>query len=192
MCSRALGRGWASLGDGASHGQHIRQHARRRHLCARAGAAHRLRDAGYRAIDSLRMEKAYRYWGSDITPETSPLEAGLGFCVSFKKDVDFIGRDALLAQREAATGRRLCTLTVKADPFGVHGGEAIYADGALAGRITSAAWGYTLEENIAMSYLSDELAVEGTALEVDLFGERTPAVVTADVLYDPASTKLKA
>ena len=74
----------------------------------------------------------------------------------------------------------------------MHGGEAIYADGALAGRITSAAWGYTLEENIAMSYLSDELAVEGTALEVDLFGERTPAVVTADVLYDPASTKLKA
>ena len=156
-----------------------------------AGADHGITPAGYRAIDSLRMEKAYRYWGSDITPETSPLEAGLGFCVSFKKDADFIGRDALLTQKETPTGRRLSTLTVEADPFGVHGGEAIYADGALVGRITSAAWGYTVEENIAMSYLPQELSVEGVALEVDLFGERTPAVVTADVLYDPTSAKLK-
>ena len=110
---------------------------------------------------------------------------------SFKKDADFLGRDALLAQKETPTGRRLSTLTVEADPFGIHGGEAIYADGALVGRITSAAWSYTVEENIAMSDLPLEFAVKGSTLEVDLFGERTPAVVTTDVLYDPTSAKLK-
>ena len=90
------------------------------------------------------------------------------------------GEAGVSALIESAGGE---TLTVEADPFGVHGGEAIYADGALVGRITSAAWGYTVEKNIAMSYLSDELAVEGTALEVDIRGKRVAAEVVKLPFY---------
>ena len=117
-----------------------------------AGEGLGLRHAGYHAMDSLRMEKGYRSWGHDIGSEDTPLEAGLGFAVAFKKD-GFVGRDALLRQREAPLGRRLVMFTL-ADPEPLLlGDEPIWRDGVLVGRITSGAYGHTLGRSVGMGYV---------------------------------------
>jgi 4-methylaminobutanoate oxidase (formaldehyde-forming) len=154
-----------------------------------AGKPHGLRPAGYKALDSLRLEKGYRYWSADITPAENPFEAGLGFCVRLRKD-EFIGRDALVRIKAEGLQRRLSTVTV--DPRAtLYGGEAVYADGRLLGRLRSGGYGYTLGANIGLVYLPLELAAEGTPLEVEAFGERFPAQVAPDVLYDPKGERLR-
>ncbi len=146
--------------------------------------------AGYRAIESLRLEKAYRVWGSDITGETDPLSAGLGFCVDWDKD--FLGRDALVAVRDAGPTRRLCCLVLD-DPATVAlGGEPVRIDDELVGRVTSGGFGYTVGRSIAYAYLPVGLAVPGTALQIDIFGEWAGGAVGADILYDPAGRKVRA
>src|SRR5881296_1330124 len=112
-----------------------------------------VRAGGYRALDSLRMEKGYRYYGTDLTLLDNPLEAGLGFCIRFDKG-DFNGREALLALKAAGVMRRLRTLLIgDHDYVTVYGGEAVYADGTIVGRIRSCAYGFTVRRNIAYSYL---------------------------------------
>ena len=111
---------------------------------------HGLVAGGYKAIDSLRLEKGYRVWGADITPEESPFEAGLEFAVKLDKDA-FLGREALLGRREPAV--RLCCLTL-ADPRSVAlGSEPVRVGGELVGRVTSGGYGYTVERSIAYAYL---------------------------------------
>jgi 4-methylaminobutanoate oxidase (formaldehyde-forming) len=160
-----------------------------------AGQPFGLRPAGYKALDSLRLEKGYRYWSADITPSENPYEAGLGFCVRLNKG-DFIGREALLKVKSQGLMRRLCTLTLADDAGVLYGGEAVYAGGRENGRIVSrlrsGGYGYTVGQNIALAYLPIELAKEGTPLEIEVFGERIKAVVAADVLYDPKGDRFRA
>jgi 4-methylaminobutanoate oxidase (formaldehyde-forming) len=162
-----------------------------------AGEAWGIRPVGYKALDTLRLEKGYRMWGSDITPDENPFEAGLGFCVRLKSGGDFIGREALMRLQQSGQGRRLFTLTIEDDRCVIYGGEAIYADaGASAGqqpvgRVRSGGYGYTVGTNIALSYLPLDLAVLGTEVQVEIFGELIPAQVAPDALYDPRGRRLR-
>jgi 4-methylaminobutanoate oxidase (formaldehyde-forming) len=147
----------------------------------RAGEAVGIRPGGYRALDSLRMEKGYRYYGTDLTLLDNPLEAGLGFCVRFDK-LSFHGREALMAAKAAGIRRRLRTLLVgERDYMTIYGGEAVYADGSIAGRLRSCGYGFTVGRNIAYSYLPVELG-PGARVEVDVFGRRVPAEVYRDAV----------
>jgi 4-methylaminobutanoate oxidase (formaldehyde-forming) len=152
-----------------------------------AGEPHGIKPGGYRVLDSLRLEKGYRYFGTDLTAGDDPFEAGLGFCVS--RDKDFTGR-ASLAGKEPA--RRLRTLLVGgADYAPVYGGEAIHLSGAVVGRVRSAGYGFTLARNVALGYLPVGLE-EGTEVGVELFGEIVPAKIAPDVLYDQENERVRA
>jgi 4-methylaminobutanoate oxidase (formaldehyde-forming) len=143
----------------------------------RAGHEFGIRPGGYRVLDSLRMEKGYRYYGTDLTMLDNPLEAGLAFCVRFDKP-SFNARDALLAAREAGIGRRLRTLLVGGEEYlPIYAGEAVYRDGSVIGRLRSCAYGFTVRRNLAYAYLPVELG-PGAPVEVEVFGERAPASVT--------------
>ena len=146
-----------------------------------AGRMLGIRPGGYRALDSLRMEKGYRYYGTDLTLLDNPLEAGLGFCVRLDKG-DFNGREPLLAAKAARITRRLRTLLVgERDYVTIYGGEAVYADGSIVGRLRSCAYGFTVGRNIAYSYLPIHLG-PGARVEVDVFGQRVPAEVSSDAV----------
>jgi 4-methylaminobutanoate oxidase (formaldehyde-forming) len=158
-----------------------------------AGRPFGIRPAGYKAVDSLRLEKGYRYWSIDVTPADNPWEAGLGFCVRPGKG-EFIGRDALLRIRAEGVRRRLCTVALTAAlPEGVdlYGGEAVHAGGGGVGRLTSAGYGHTVARHIGYVYLPLSLAAAGTPLEVEAFERRYAAEVVPDVLYDPAGRRLR-
>ncbi|GGK53530.1 FAD-dependent oxidoreductase [Planomonospora parontospora subsp. parontospora] len=152
----------------------------------RAGAPYGLRPGGYRAIDSMRLEKGYRVWGLDITPETTPLEAGLGFAVA--RDKDFLGREALL--RDAGPARRLRCLVLD-DPRQVClGGEPVRIGGEPASRVTSGGYGHRVDRSIAYAYLPTHL-VPGDRVQVGVTGTWADASVAAEPLYDPASERVR-
>lgn len=154
-----------------------------------AGRTHGLVAAGYKAIDSLRLEKGYRVWGADITPEETPFEAGLGFAVKLDKG-DFVGRDALLAAREPE--RRLRCLVLD-DPRAVAlGSEPVRVGERLVGRVTSGGYGYTVDRSIAFAYLPSADAAAGTRVEVESFGVWVGGTVADDPLVDPAGERLRA
>jgi 4-methylaminobutanoate oxidase (formaldehyde-forming) len=143
---------------------------------------------GYKAIDSLRLEKGYRVWGADITPDDTPFEAGLGFAVKLDKD-DFLGREALLVAAEA--DRRLCCL-VLADPRAVAlGSEPVRVEGAAVGRVTSGGYGYSVERSIAYAYLPAERSEPGQPVEVEIFGEWVGGEVAAEPLFDSAGERVR-
>jgi 4-methylaminobutanoate oxidase (formaldehyde-forming) len=147
-----------------------------------------LADAGYRAIDSLRLEKRYLYWGSDITPDYTPYEAGLGFAVSLKKKSDFIGRAALEKAKAAGPRRRLVTLLVDAD-VQLYGGEAIRRNGKVLGVTSSAGWGHTIGKAIALGYVpADEAGHDD--YEVEAFTRRHAARRIAGAAVDPQRAKI--
>jgi 4-methylaminobutanoate oxidase (formaldehyde-forming) len=148
-----------------------------------AGAEHGLVAGGYRAIDSLRLEKGYRVWAADITPDETPLEAGLGFCV--RADRTFIGAESL---REPT--RRLRCLVLE-DPRSVAlGNEPVRIGGRIQGRVTSGGYGYTVNRSIAYAYLPAEVAMD-TAVEVDIFGRWVGGQVTREPLVDPGGDHLR-
>ncbi|MCB1501430.1 MAG: FAD-dependent oxidoreductase [Bauldia sp.] len=154
-----------------------------------AGAPHGIANAGYRAIDSCRMEKGYVYWSSDVTPETNPYEAGLGFCVAFDKG-DFLGREALARVKADGPRRKLVTLTVDGfAPF--HGGETILHDGAVVGSVTSAGYGHTVGRTIAFGYVPAALA-GADVFDIIAFGESWRASRGPRALYDAKNERLKA
>ncbi len=156
-----------------------------------AGQPHGLVAAGYRAIDSLRLEKGYRYWSADITPDDTPDEAGLGFAVKLDKG-DFLGRDAVRRQRAAGLRRRLCCL-VLAEPLAVAtGGEPVRVGDRVVGRVTSGGFGYTVGRSIAYAYLPAELAAVGVAAAVEVSGDWVPAAVAAEPLWDPKGERIRA
>jgi hypothetical protein len=119
-----------------------------------------IRPVGYKAVESLRLEKGYRYWSSDITPDENPLEAGLGFCVRLSKG-DFIGRDAIVQAQDQGLSRRLGTVTVtpSSDDIVLYGGEAVSVGDRIIGRLRSAGYGYTVGCHIGLVYLPLELLV---------------------------------
>jgi glycine cleavage system aminomethyltransferase T/glycine/D-amino acid oxidase-like deaminating enzyme len=155
----------------------------------RAGREHGLVAGGYKAIDSLRLEKGYRVWGSDITPEENPFEAGLGFAVKLGKG-EFIGRDALL---EAGEPQRRLACLVLDDPRSVAlGSEPVRVAGEIVGRVTSGGYGYTVERSIAYAYLPASAVEAGTPVEVEIFGEWIGGAVAEEPLFDPHGERIRA
>jgi 4-methylaminobutanoate oxidase (formaldehyde-forming) len=155
-----------------------------------AGRAAGMVAAGYRAIESMRLEKGYRVWGTDITPETTPYEAGLGFCVKLDKPGGFVGRDALRTAREEGLTRRLRAIVLADARRLVLGTEPVRIDGEIVGRVTSGGHGYSVAASIAYAYLPID-AKPGTAVEVDLFGNWVPGEVVSEPLFDRTGTRVR-
>ena len=158
-----------------------------------AGKEFGIEVGGYKVADSLRLEKGYRYYTADVTPLETPYEGGLGFCVSLDKP-DFVGKAALVKAKAEGLKRKLCTMVlVDGDEFTqIYGGEAVYCEGKVIGRVRSGGFGYTLQKNILYAYLPKEIAKAGERLEVDLIEGRRIAEVTSTVLLDPKGEKLRA
>jgi glycine cleavage system T protein len=154
----------------------------------RAGREHGLVAGGYRAIDSCRLEKGYRVWGADITPEDTPYEAGLGFAVKLDKG-NFIGREALLEKQQPE--RKLACLVLENPRAVALGSEPVRVEGRLVGRVTSGGYGYTVERSIAYAYLPPAAAEIGTPVEVEIFGTWVGGEVAAEPLYDSAGSRLR-
>ncbi|MBM3180694.1 MAG: FAD-dependent oxidoreductase [Chloroflexi bacterium] len=155
---------------------------------------------GYKVLDSLRLEKGYRYFTADITPSETPYEAGLGFCVHLDKGDGsagspqvFIGHDALVKQKAEGVKRKLCTLVLTdGDDFTqIYGGEAVYHEGKVLTRVRSGGYGFTVKKNIMYTYLPTELAKQGNRFSVDLIEGRREAEVTASVLFDPKGERAR-
>jgi 4-methylaminobutanoate oxidase (formaldehyde-forming) len=147
---------------------------------------------GYRAIDSLRLEKGYRVWGSDITPEVTPYQAGLDFAVKLEKGADFIGREALLAVRDRAPESKLSCVLLEDAPSVALGEEPVRCDGRIVGRVTSGGFGYTIRRSIAYAYLPSAEAISGRPVEVEIFGRWVPGAVADEPLFDPAGDRIRA
>jgi glycine cleavage system aminomethyltransferase T/glycine/D-amino acid oxidase-like deaminating enzyme len=158
-----------------------------------AGARHGIDPVGYRALESLRLEKGYRYFGAELTPRETPFEAGLDRFARLDKG-DFVGQAALLARREAEPGgpaRRLRTVLIGGSDWApVYGGEAVRIDGQVVGRLRSAAFGYTVGRTVGTTYLPASVT-EGTAIEVDVFADRVAGEVATVVLVDPSGARMR-
>jgi 4-methylaminobutanoate oxidase (formaldehyde-forming) len=154
-----------------------------------AGKGHSMVPAGYRAIDALRLEKGYRVWSSDITPDETPYEAGLGFAVALDKG-DFVGRDALVAAKAAGPRKRLRCLVLD-DPRSVClGNEPVRIGGEIVGRVTSGGYGFAVERSIAYAYLPPD-ALVGARGEIDVFGAWIGFAVVKEPLWDPTGERLR-
>ncbi|MFN2213078.1 MAG: FAD-dependent oxidoreductase [Anaerolineales bacterium] len=149
--------------------------------------------AGYKAIETLRLEKGYRYWSAEISPDYTPLEAGLGFAVDFDKG-EFIGREVLLKQKQAGLKQRLCCLSLVDDRVVALGKEPIRPLGAdmIIGWVASGGYGYTIEQSIVYAYLPIDYTKVGMEMEIEFFGERVNATVVKSPLYDPMGERIKA
>ncbi len=157
-----------------------------------AGEPHGIVAGGYRAIDSLRIEKGYRVWGADITPDETPYEGGVGFCVKLDKDGGFVGHDALVEARDAGPRTSLCCLTLE-DPRSIAlGNEPVRVGGEIVGRVTSGGYGYTVERSVAYAYLPPRSAAPGTAIEVEVFGRWVAGEVASEPLFDPKGERIRA
>ncbi|HWS33108.1 MAG TPA: FAD-dependent oxidoreductase [Actinoplanes sp.] len=152
-----------------------------------AGQPHGIVAAGRSAFNSLRLEKGYRAWGVDMTTEHDPYEAGLGFAVRMDKG-DFIGRSSIV---DRVPSRQLTCLTLNDPAHVVLGKEPVFADGSPVGYVTSAAYGYTIGRTVAYAWLPAALAVPGTPVAVEYFGERLPATVAAEPLFDPKMERIR-
>jgi glycine cleavage system T protein len=156
-----------------------------------AGAEHGLLAGGYKAIDSLRLEKGYRVWGADITPDETPFEAGLGFAVKLDKG-DFIGREALVAAQDEPLERKLACLVLEEPRAVALGSEPVRMDGEVLGRVTSGGFGYSVERSIAYAYVPAGSAEPGRPVEVEIFGEWVTGEVAEEPLWDPAGERIRA
>lgn len=154
-----------------------------------AGAKHRIANVGYRAIESLRMEKGYVYWSGDVTPDYTPIEAGLGFRVHLKSKGDFLGRQVLEAQKKNGIERRLCTFVTQ-DHLPLSGGETILLGDQVVSSTTSVGFGYTVNRTIVRGYLDKE-HWHRAEFSLEVFGERYPVTQAESPLYDPDNTALK-
>jgi sarcosine dehydrogenase len=153
-----------------------------------AGQALGLMNAGHYAINSLRLEKAYRAWGADISPDDTALEAGLGFAINWKKD--FLGRDALLKQKHAGLTRRLVTFVLQDPEPVLWGSEPILRDGKAVGYTTSGSYGHTLRAAVGMGYVKGAEALEGGRFEINVSGKLYPATPHLRGPFDPERRKI--
>jgi 4-methylaminobutanoate oxidase (formaldehyde-forming) len=158
-----------------------------------AGRSEGIVAAGYKAIESLRLEKGYRYWSAEIGPDYSPLEAGLGFAVRFDKG-DFIGKEALVKQKENGLNQKLCCLTFADNRIIALGKEPIKPVGSnnVIGWVASGGYGYSVSKSIVYAYLPIKYAKAGTELEIEIFGEQVCANVERTPLFDPKGERIRA
>jgi 4-methylaminobutanoate oxidase (formaldehyde-forming) len=161
-----------------------------------AGAAHGLKDCGYRAIESLRLEKGYRAWGADIGPDHTPDQAGLGWALKMKSNIPFLGRDATAQIRSRPLTKRLACFTVDDPSVILLGRETIYRNGKRVGWLSSAGWGYTVQKNIGYGYVrfeqgvDDEFLTSGT-YELEVATTRLQCTLQLNTLYDPKNQRVK-
>ena len=156
-----------------------------------AGAEFGIADFGMYAMESLRLEKCYRAWKLDMTHEYTPLEAGLDRFVKLDKD-DFIGKAALLRQKQMGVAERLVPLLVEADDADAPACATVFENGATAGLVTSGGYGYAVERSIALAYLRADLTAPGSEVEIDILGQRRKAIVAEEPIYDPTNARLRA
>jgi len=160
---------------------------------------------GYKAIESLRLEKGYRYWSAEISPDYTPYEAGLGFAVKLDKGDgltssprSFIGKEALVKQKANGLTRRLCCLTLSDNRVVALGKEPIRAEGGgsegrkIVGWVSSGGYGYSVGESIVYAYLPMEYTKEGTRLEIEFFGQQVGATIVKSPLWDPKGERIRA
>jgi 4-methylaminobutanoate oxidase (formaldehyde-forming) len=154
-----------------------------------AGRSAGLSAGGYKAVDSLRLEKGYRVWGADIGPEVNPYDAGLGFCVKLDKG-NFIGRQALVNARETPPTTHLACLVLDEQHSVALGSEPVRIGGNVMGRVTSGGYGYAVGKSIAYAYVPASAGV-GTEVEVEIFGTWVPGRVAAEPLFDPKGARVR-
>jgi glycine cleavage system aminomethyltransferase T/glycine/D-amino acid oxidase-like deaminating enzyme len=158
-----------------------------------AGRNQGIEPIGYRALESLRLEKGYRYFGAELTPQETPFEAGLGAFVRLSKG-DFVGHEALMARKAAepdGPSRRLRTVVLGGSDWSpIYGGEAARLNGEVVGRLRSAAFGHTVGRTVGTVYLAATVE-EGASIEVDVFADRIEGEVAADVLVDPTGSRMR-
>ena len=162
-----------------------------------AGRPHGIVNAGYRAIESLRLEKGYRAWGAELTPNDTPYEAGLGWAVKLESGIDFLGREALVKRRAEGFKRRLIGLTIDDPEVILLGRETIFRNGERVGWLTSAGWGYTIEKGIGYGYVRDENGIDLEEIrageyELEVATVRVPARVHLQPLVDPGNGRIRA
>ncbi len=156
-----------------------------------AGEEFGIQDFGAYAMESLRLEKCYRAWKQDLLGEVSPLTASLDRFVKLDKD-DFLGRTALLAERQQGSGQRFVPLVVDAGTADAPFAAPVWHNGSRVGFVSSAGYGFRIKKAIALAFIDAELSGEGTALELEVLGERIPAVVSREPLFDPKNERLRA
>ena len=161
-----------------------------------AGAEFGLVLAGYHALNSLRMEKGYRHWSHDITDEDTPLEAGLGFAVKFDKDGGFIGREALLKQKEDGLPKRLLQFKLEDPEPLLYHNEPIWRNDEIVGHITSGAYGHTLGACIGLGYVHTDHGVKPDEVlegnyEIEVAGVRYAAEASLRPMFDPKNEKIR-
>ena len=161
-----------------------------------AGAGLGLVNAGYRAIETLRLEKGYRAWGSDIGPDHTPVEAGLAWACKMKSGVPFLGRDAVAAQLEGGVKKRLAGFTVDSPDVILLGRETIYRDGVRVGWLSSGGFGHTLGKPIGYGYVREAGGVAEDWMktgryELEVASERVPCKIHVNALYDPLNARIK-
>ena len=161
------------------------------------GKAHGLVNAGYRAIESLRLEKGYRAWASDIGPDHTPVEAGLGWAVKMKSGIAFRGREAIASQQKNGVKKCLAAFTVDDPSVVLLGRETIYRDGKRVGWLTSGGYGYTIGKSIGYGYVRNPDGVDADyvlsgSYELEVATERVKANVALEPLYDPTNSRIKA
>ena len=154
-----------------------------------AGEEFGVRDFGLYAMDALRMEKGYKAWGLELTTELTPIEGGLERFVDF--DSPFIGKEKVEERVKSGVDTYLVYLSVEAIDAEAHGNEPVYASGRIIGLTTSGAYGYTVGRSIAFAFVEPEFAEPGTQLEIEIVGQRCPAEVLEEPLYDPRNVRLR-
>ena len=152
--------------------------------------------AGLYTQDALRLEKAFKHWGHDIGPEDTPLEAGLGFTCDWEKEIAFIGRAALLKQKEDGLKKRILTFTIERDDILLMHEEPIYRDGEMIGETTSGGYSPTLGKGIAMAVVHNaggvnKAYIESGSYEIDVAGQRIPATPHLRAVYDPSGARMR-
>lgn len=154
------------------------------------GAGHGLRDIGMYVLDSLRLEKCYRSWKADLTTEYSPLATSLDRFVSLDKAA-FKGREALLSEKQQGVKERLVPLLVEANGVDAQFCSVVYQGEEPVGLVSSGGYGFRIDRSIALAFVRTDLAEAGTALEIDILGDRRRAEVAAEPLYDPGNARVR-
>jgi len=161
------------------------------------GADLGLADVGYYALESLRLEKAFRAWGRELTPDINPIEAGLSFCVDFEKPSGFLGKESLMAHRALGKNKqRIVQMTIADSDVQLWGGELVLQNGKTVGEVRSAAFGHTLDKNVVLALLRNDSDVSTAMLEnggfqIELGGILVNAVAHLIAAYDPHALRVK-
>lgn len=156
-----------------------------------AGREHGIRLAGTYAQTALRIEKQFLAIGHDIGPDTTPWDAGLGFAVKLGSSVDFTGGNALREQRQVGPKTRLVTLLLRQSDIWPIGHEPVLCNGHHIGQVTSAAYGFRIQRPLALAFIDNEIAQEGSEVEIDIAGTCIPATVSLQAAFDPRGLRMK-